>query len=258
MIQRTSSQPMYLQISNYLQNKIFEGVYKEGTKIPTEIELMEQFKVSRTTVRLALKEIIEEGLLEAKPGKGTFVRKGKIHHNLKGFKGLHEVLMEAGITPETKLIDFQMSQTDENICEIFGIDKETQVLRVLRLYHINQKPIALAEITVHPKLSHLITKEDATLYPIYKTIAKRGGFMIKQAHFEIFAKNSTDIIAHALNIKSQDAVLGAERILFSEDNKPVEHTNLWFRSDAYRFTLDLEGETQLQLVDTNKAFSFKS
>ncbi len=258
MIQRISSKAMYLQISDFLQKQIEEGVYKEGTKIPTETELMEQFQVSRTTVRLALKDIMKDGLLETQPGKGTFVSKGRIYHHLKGCKGLYETLLEAGITAETKLIGFQVVQANENVANALKVSKDTNVLRVLRLYHVEQKPISLAEIYIHPDFSHLITEEDAELYPVYKSIADRGGYKVKQAHFEIFAKNASDSLADTLKIKSQDAVLGAERILYSDENLPVEHTYLWFRADAYRFTLALEGETKLQLIDASKFHSPKN
>ncbi|WP_158738085.1 GntR family transcriptional regulator [Alteribacillus sp. YIM 98480] len=252
MLQRKSSKSMYLQISEFIKKQILEGIYEEGSKIPTEIELMERFNVSRTTIRLAMKEVVKEGLLETKPGKGTFVSKGKMYHHLQGFKGLYETFLEAGMTPETKLIDFETVVSNYDIQLSLGLEVDTKILRIMRLYLIDNEPIALAEISVHPKLADLISEEDAAKYPVYKTLSTRSGHRIKQAHFEIFAKDSSDYVAEALNIEQGSATLGAERVLFSEKNEPVEHTYLWFKPDAYRFTLDLEGENGLKLVDASK------
>jgi DNA-binding GntR family transcriptional regulator len=252
MIKRKSSVPMYQQISKFLKQQIIEGVYSEGTKIPTEIELMEQFDVSRTTVRLAIKEIMNENLVEAKPGKGTFVLKGKVYHHLEGFKGLYETLLEAGISPETELLDFRKEEASPDICQALKLKNKTKVLKVLRLYHVDGHPIALAQISLHSTLSDLITLEEARNHPIYQLFAEKTGFKVKQAHFEIFAENASSKVAEALQIKENDAVLGAERILYTEQGKPVEHTLLWFRSDAYRFTLALERGTKLQMSDLNQ------
>lgn len=257
MLKRSSSEPMYQQISNFLRKKIKEGIYKEGTKIPTETELMEKFNVSRTTVRLALKEIIDDGLIIRKPGKGTFVKSGKVYHNLKGFKGLYETLLDAGLNPETKLLNFYSSYPNEDVKIALKLESDSPVLKVLRLYHIKQEPIALAEISIHPDYMHLLTKEDAELYPVYETIAKRGKFRIQQANFEIFADNANSIIAKALNIEENEAVLGAERILFSTDGNPVEHTYLWFKANSYRFTLSLQEEPELQLKSIKKLKTLK-
>lgn len=252
MIRRTSSIPMYLQIADYLKKQIIEGVLEEGNKISTEIELMEQFSVSRTTVRLAMKEILKKNLVETKPGKGTFVTKGKVYHHLEGFKGLYETLLEAGITPETELLDYKYIKITDEFKKAFELTKDIDVLQVKRLYHMNKVPIALAQITLHPKFSNVITKEEANTFSIYKLLAKKSGYQVKQAHFEIFSQNATKYIADCLQIKEHDAVLGAERILYSEEGVPVEHTLLWFRADAYRFTLSLNEGTKIELADSSQ------
>lgn len=66
--------PIYLQVKNYILDKIRTGEYRPGTKIPTERELASELGISRNTVSSAYKELLLEGVLEAKQGRGTFVK----------------------------------------------------------------------------------------------------------------------------------------------------------------------------------------
>lgn len=66
--------PKYVQIQNYILQKIESGEYTAGDKIPSEIELARQFDVSRLTVNTAVKELANSGIVERVQGKGTFVR----------------------------------------------------------------------------------------------------------------------------------------------------------------------------------------
>src|SRR5215470_4266431 len=67
------AEPMYRQIADDLQHRIESGELAQGTQIPTEIDLREQYEASRNTVRDAIKWLITRGLVETRPGQGTFV-----------------------------------------------------------------------------------------------------------------------------------------------------------------------------------------
>ena len=64
--------PMYKQIVNLLNEKIEKGELKPGDKLPSEAELMEAYSVSRITIRSAISELEEDGLVIRSRGKGTF------------------------------------------------------------------------------------------------------------------------------------------------------------------------------------------
>ena len=73
LIERHSSQPLYMQVMAHLRARIHDGTYPPRSTLPSEKELTAQLQVSRPTVRHALKILIEEGLIERVPGHGTFV-----------------------------------------------------------------------------------------------------------------------------------------------------------------------------------------
>ncbi|HBH6732297.1 TPA: GntR family transcriptional regulator, partial [Enterococcus faecium] len=82
MLDTNAQLPLYLQLKEILKNKINTGEYPENTKIPAESELIESYEVSRITVRKAVEELVEEGYLLKKQGKGTFVNRHKVFRKI--------------------------------------------------------------------------------------------------------------------------------------------------------------------------------
>jgi GntR family transcriptional regulator len=75
LLDKSSAVPLYAQLAEKLKEKILKGEWKDGEKIPPELELMEKYGVSRATVRAAIDALVAEGFLVKRHGIGTFVRK---------------------------------------------------------------------------------------------------------------------------------------------------------------------------------------
>ncbi len=239
MIQRDQITPMYQQIANYLTQQIMEGIYKEQDRIPTEVDLMKKFDVSRTTVRLAIEQLIKKGLVEKKSGKGTFVTRSKYYHPLKEFKSLYDTLLESNIVAQTELVDFKTKYAGGKILQLLELSSCDKILEVSRLYHVDEQPIVYAQVSVHPRYSGAISLDEAKLHPIYQILENKFNFQVKQAHMEIFAEKAGPVVSKHLNIEKNDTVLGMERVLYTEHHEPIEHTIAYFHADAYRFTISL-------------------
>ena len=250
MNELTNAVPMYQQISSLLERQISEGVYKEGEKIPTEIQLMEQFAVSRTTVRLAIKEITERNLVKKIPGKGTFVN--KVSHKLEEFIVLYEALNDVGIVPERELLEYEKVRATAEMKQALGIKEISKVLKVVRLLHVNKKPIAMIEIIIYPKFIDLITEDEARNHPVYQFLSEKKELRFKQSDLEIFAENASKAVAEVLQINENDAVINTKRVLYTDNGDPVEHVSLRLRSDAYRFRATNQGEIKLQLTEIGR------
>jgi GntR family transcriptional regulator len=66
-------QPLYLQIADELEEQIRSGDLSQGSQLPTEDDLRDKYRASRNTVRDAIKRLVGQGLVETRPGQGTFV-----------------------------------------------------------------------------------------------------------------------------------------------------------------------------------------
>jgi len=85
LLDEKSPVPLYHQLSQILREKIEQEEWKEGEQIPTELELCEEFGLSRGTVAQALRELEDEGLVYRKQGRGTFVAEKKLSLDLSHF-----------------------------------------------------------------------------------------------------------------------------------------------------------------------------
>ncbi|HHX36377.1 MAG TPA: GntR family transcriptional regulator, partial [Clostridiaceae bacterium] len=72
-VDRNSNVPLYIQVKDAIMDVIKDGTYRSGNRIPSEVELGEMFDVSRPTVRQAVSELVAEGVLVIKKGRGTYV-----------------------------------------------------------------------------------------------------------------------------------------------------------------------------------------
>ena len=88
MIEHESAIPLYQQIENDIKDKIISGEYQAGQMLPSESKFCEMYQVSRVTVRNAISDLVEQGILIRKHGKGTFVENQKIPE--KGLCHLHQ------------------------------------------------------------------------------------------------------------------------------------------------------------------------
>jgi DNA-binding GntR family transcriptional regulator len=97
--------PLYEPVESILAAGIADGSLPPETQLPAEERLIEQFKVSRTTVRKAIQNLIERGLVEVRRGKGTFVTQPKITQELTELTGFVEDIQALGRHPTARLLD---------------------------------------------------------------------------------------------------------------------------------------------------------
>lgn len=81
MVLQKNGLPLYYQVENYMRDKIVKGEWPGGTQIPTEVQLMELFGVSRATLRQAISDLCNDGFLNRVQGKGTFVTENSGYGN---------------------------------------------------------------------------------------------------------------------------------------------------------------------------------
>ena len=91
MLQQDNSIPLYMQLKNIIKGKIDSGEIGINDKIPSEAELAEQYEVSRITVRSALSELVTDGYLVKKQGKGTYASKPKLSRPIEDSLGFSEI-----------------------------------------------------------------------------------------------------------------------------------------------------------------------
>lgn len=127
MIDKNSPIPVYYQLKEAILKKITEGVWKVGQCIDSERELSEYYGVSRMTIRQALGELVQEGILVREKGKGTFVCEPKVKQ--KDMMSFSEIIKRTGRNLETKIIEFEKISTPEEMTDTFSFDEVYKINR---------------------------------------------------------------------------------------------------------------------------------
>ena len=145
-----SNQPdlLYAQIEHEIRQRIISGDLSVGEKIPTELELCEKHSVSRITVRRAIQNLVDEGILYRLRGRGTFVSapKREIRKGTKSHFGYH-AFSENGPTP-CRIIEKCLIEADEKLARKLCIDVREEVQLVKRLMFEDNLPIGIDEVYV--------------------------------------------------------------------------------------------------------------
>ena len=138
---------LYDQVKMGIMEMIQKEELVSGQKLPSEKELIETFNTSRITIRRALKELENEGIIEIIHGKGTFVKsfKQKIHIlNLQGFTdGLST--SESSFTKEVLVNQIEIA--DEKLMELFEREEPFEVVRLVRLIKMETVLLVLTTLT---------------------------------------------------------------------------------------------------------------
>lgn len=151
----TRQPPLSDQVLQILLDRIKEGVYPPGEQLPPENELIEEFRISRATLRGAYAKMEERNLIQRRQGIGTFVSQQlNIANPLLESIDFNDRIRLQGFTPGFKQLGAEIIQPDKNIMELLNMEPGSSALRVEKLwtadgqpivYIINQIPMQLLE-----------------------------------------------------------------------------------------------------------------
>ena len=96
--------PLYYQLKQHIEAQIRSGTWQPGDQVPSEAVLGENFHVSRTTVRQALGELVNQGMLTRVQGKGTFVAHPRIRQRLTRLTGFTEDFQTRRMKPASQVL----------------------------------------------------------------------------------------------------------------------------------------------------------
>ena len=160
-LEKKSQSPLYQQLMARLKNDILAGVYPSGARIPSEQLLCETYGVSRVTVRKAMLDLVQEGLLVRKQGKGTFVADERIQRDLLQITSFSAACRQNGHCAGTKVISAGLEEASQEDVEHLGVAPGGQVVEICRLRLCDGEPVML-EINRFPDRYAFLTGEALT------------------------------------------------------------------------------------------------
>lgn len=234
-IDRNSPMPLYYQLKQVLLAKIESRELKPGDIFPTEQQIQDTYDVSRTTVRQALSELEDEGLITRHRGRGTFVSKPKLSHSPENYPNLADNMAQQGATPGWKLLSAEWVLAEKEVSKILNPGEEKKVFRLERLRLENDKPIGYHCAYVSPEFT---TGIDGTAFTAGGSLRYLNGLNVLQdcvADRTLDALSANEKTANLLDVEVGTALLRVKRVVFSLEHKPIEYFVGLYRGDRFEY-----------------------
>lgn len=231
------SLPIYIQIHDQIKDKIENGFWKIGDRLPSERELSLQFGVSRMTLRQAIQTLADEGILERKIGSGTYVARQKVQEKMSGTTSFTEIMKSQGREPSSKVVSYFLTAPSSSEMEKLNLSKEEQILRMERIRFADDIPICFEIASIPEKLIREYSKAEITK-SFYQTLEEKGGKKLGSASQTVSAMLASEQIAEYLQVKRGDAILRVRQISRLEDGTPFEYVRTQYVGNRFEFYLE--------------------
>lgn len=222
---------LYYISSNHLQ---------PDTKIPSERDFSQMLKISRTTVRNALEELISENVIYKKNGIGSFVSPNKYTRNIIGVNNLTRSLRESGTSFSTEILSLRIIKADKQISKKLEIKTYENVYELIRLRSVQSVPCYIETLYLShnrcPNLERYYT-EKSSLFSIFQNIYNLN---IVDGFEKISVTYPTLTEVNILEIDPKLPMFFTSGITYTEDKRPLEYYKIIFRSDKFKFSYLLE------------------
>ena len=232
-LQENGGLPMYRQLSNIIRTNVENGVYEANQKIPTEMELSKKYNVSRVTVRKALEELVEDGILLRKQGKGTFISEKKTTNTNYPQTSFADACLMSGKKPTTRLLSYSMEVPTKKIADFFGIEQTEMVIKIRRIRMAGGEPIIL-EIDYFPESFAFLA--DEALTDSIALILNRNNIYPIHGETVTTICYATEEESKVLNVDVEQPLLYIRGEIRNEDMSPVQVSKQIIRTDLYRLT----------------------
>ena len=238
--------PLYKQLLHVVRRQIEEGKIKPNHPIPSERSLCKDYRISRITVRQSISELINEGLLYKKQGKGTFVSPKKVNQGLVRFVNFARTVLDLGLKPTTKILTNKALPADVHIAKILDIPVTSQILKLSLLGMGDHDPLVLYEsyfpLALGKRISMEATRRERkqlpfSTYDLYgKTTNVSPRFVV-----QTFEAMTADVrLASTMKVKEGAPIFMITSIFQTADHRPLEFRTALYRGDRYKFHMTRE------------------
>jgi GntR family transcriptional regulator len=251
-LERNGNIPLVYQLGEAIRQKIVQREYGLGEPIPTEDQLQKFYGVSRTTVRLALAKLVNEGYIRRQQGKGTYVNpqglvaKGKpksLSIDMFGVKSTTQIIQSAGMKVKTEVLHFGSELPSEDVAEKLGIPAKDPVLHFERIRYADDRPLVLEKSWIPAAQCPDLQREDLKS-SLYLVLFKKYHHHIGAAHQSLRAILASELDARILGLQIGDPMMLVHGVTYLDDGRAIEAQESHFRGESMEFIIELGEHSQ--------------
>ncbi len=231
--------PLYYQVKTRFSDLIRSGNLKPGDVIPPEQKLCSDLGVSRGTVRMAIGELVQEGILRREQGRGTFIVGPRLDKSLLAYFKFAEKDTSEEIIPESKILKIENVFPPLEVARALAITPKETVVRIKRLRTVKGVPF-IFQVSFFPKKQFpRLDRINTNVTSLYDFITNRYGIHIMAVEEYLTAGIPNDEAREMIGLEDGSPVIIIERIAFSTNEKPVEFRRSVGRADRYHYRVRL-------------------
>lgn len=238
-----SSEPLYVRLKHTLRTLIATEL-SPGDQLPSETVLCETYGLSRTTVRLALGALADEGIISRQQGRGSFVTPPK--RPVSSAEDMADALAEIGHLLDLRVVSLESMLPDERVAETLQVSSTASVYKVRRVWLMEDLPfcyqVSYVPVALIPGLTVTALETD----PGYAS--QTGLFDAASARVEesVEAILADRYRASVLGISPRSPLLAVERVIYIRTGRPGEYNRSFY--DGRSVKLHLTPHRRLALL----------
>ncbi|GEM01525.1 GntR family transcriptional regulator [Halolactibacillus halophilus] len=231
-------QALHAFIKEELIERIKSKDYKVGDQFPTELEICDEFNVSRTTVRIALSQLVQEGYLIRQRGRGSFVAEPKAHQTLSPTnEHFGQQLKAQGKKGEIIAKSIEVIAAKGSIQERFGLNEADPIQKIKRTRMVNNE-ITQYEIAYIPWQIAPGIKKEQVENSLYQTLTKDYNIDIHKTTEILEITLADKDISHYLDCEVGHPCFFIETIAEDKTGRVIEFSRSYFRGDKTSFKVE--------------------
>jgi DNA-binding GntR family transcriptional regulator len=233
------SKTIFEQVNEILRDRIRQGEYGAGSRLPSESELSEEFNVSRATIRTVLARLAAEGLILRKQGDGTYVNESiqDVNAHLGGLTDFVRLIESSGHAPSIRALSTEPRPATEEEARALGLAQAEEVVSLRRLLFAGDDPVILANNVFATALLMGPGQDFNAELPIQKLMRRYCRQEIAYAVVDIRATLAGDDVAPHLRRTPESPLLKITSTLYNNSNKALVYGVSYYDDDALKLRL---------------------
>ena len=230
-----SSIPLYQQLYHSLVQKIKQGEWKQGERIPSESQLCELYHVSRVTVRAAVEKLVEEGMLIKRHGKGTYVSIPVFVETMAG-GSFTKSCLQNGVVPRTDVRFIRTVAATETVARGLSVTVGEPVHQVCRIRYTDDVA-AIYEVDYFRGQDDFVLEADVIHMPMSEIISQKAGLFAQEFtdQFQVFPAD--EALSQVFGCSIGTPLLLVQQMVMAEDRQILYYNEQYILSDRYRYVV---------------------
>lgn len=248
--------PLYHQIYLVLREQYVE-TNDGSTPLPSELDLAKRYQVSRITMRKALDQLVQEGLVTRRRGAGTFVtpKATRAGTEQRRAGGLLENIINSTLGTTVRIVSMDRIVPPRDVAAELELAPDERVIKAVRIRSLDQVPVSHITTYVPESIGACLQPEALSSKPML-TVLEEHGIKAEHARQVITARLANADVAALLDTPAGAPLLAVNRLVRDADGRPIQLLHGLYRPDRYEYRMDLQragdGQARVWYQDENK------